>query len=121
MAKADIRVKIEQPDILRKNILSSALDSAKILKNIPSESFCTREKQKVRKKLVQNLKEIGKTIAVFENSLPQLDEEFNQKESPRTLVKKSSKSAKKSLIEKPRNNTLQDELESIEKKLQELQ
>lgn len=114
MAKADIRMRIDSPDRVRKLILSGALNSAKILQTSGTLLKLSAEKQKLRRRLALNLKEIKALSAQLQSNLPELGTEYKDEKAEEKTQK-----PREQHIPKPAAS-LQHELEEIESRLRQL-
>lgn len=124
--KAQVHIMLEDPVATRKEILTCALDTAKLLKDYEELSNIKEKKIKTIRKLSRVIKEVRLLEKqLSELHLPHMSEaaeiEFphhhqvmhHEKKQPEVAPKKAAK-------EKPESEKLQDELKAIEEKLKSL-
>lgn len=124
--KAQIHIMLENPLATRKEILTCALDTARLLKDYEELSNIKEKKIKTIRKLSRVMKEVRLLEKqLSELHLPHMSEaaeiEFPHHHQVMPHEKKQLEVApKKAVKEKPESEKLKDELEAIEEKLKSL-
>lgn len=124
--KAQVHIMLENPLATRKEILTCALDTAKLLKDYEELSNIKEKKIKTIRKLSRVMREIKLLEKqLSELHLPHMNEaaeiEFPHHHQVMHHEKKQLEVAPKKIVkEKPESEKLKDELEAIEEKLKSL-
>ena len=114
MEKAPIFFKVEDPNILQKNLLESAIETTELLQKFDSLEKTKKQKAVKIKKLATIDRELKSLVKELREQIPEI-------EKPKQEIKTTpQKTTKKTHTKKLEKKNLREELKEIQRKLKNL-